>query len=232
MALLLQFSLWEWRRKFGIVKQTRFSALFFIPFFQGFHNHSKQEKIQVFIMGLDHVKKEIIDQAEEEAKHIVTAAKEQTKKDIDAAHGIADAFEAEVDAALKKELDSLDKRYYASMQLLSKKILLQKKKKILEELFQEFSDSLLKMPKVEKTKTLQILVDCAKKQCSIGKIYCASQDLSIVKGLFSVVEQKPLIGGIVAESKDGNYRFDYSFDTMLTQLQERKLQEVYSLLFS
>ena len=183
-------------------------------------------------MGLDHVKKEIIDHAEEEAKHIVGAAKEQVKKDTDASHGIADAFEAEVDAALKKELDALDKRYYASMQLLSKKVLLQKKKELLEELFQEFSASLAKMPKAEKTKILQTLVDRAKKQCAIGKIYCAAQDVSIVKGFFPAVEQKPLVGGIVAESKDGNYRFDYSFDTMLNQLQERKLQEVYALLFS
>ena len=183
-------------------------------------------------MGLDHVKKEIIDHAEEEAHYIVGAAKEQVKKDTDASHGIADAFEAEVDAALKKELDALDKRYYASMQLLSKKVLLQKKKELLEELFQEFSASLAKMPKAEKTKILQTLVDRAKKQCAIGKIYCAAQDVSIVKGFFPAVEQKPLVGGIVAESKDGNYRFDYSFDTMLNQLQERKLQEVYALLFS
>ena len=182
-------------------------------------------------MGLDHVKKEIIDQAEEEAKHIVGAAKEQTKKDTDAGHGIADAFEAEIDAALKKELDSLDKRYYANMQLLSKKILLAKKKELLEQLFEEFSEGLAKMSKAEKTKILQTLVDRAKKQCAIGKIYCASQDVSIVKGFFPAVEQKSLIGGIVAESKDGYYRYDYSFDTMLNQLQERKLQEVYALLF-
>lgn len=183
-------------------------------------------------MGLDHVKKEIIDHAEEEAKQIVSAAKEQVKQDTDASHGLADAFEAEVDAVLKKELDTLDKRYYASMQLLSKKILLQKKKELLEELFSEFSNSLQKMPKAEKAKILQTLVDRAKKQCALGKIYCAAQDVSIVRGFFSPVEQKPLIGGIVAESKDGHYLFDYSFDTMLSQLQERKLQEVYSLLFS
>ncbi len=182
-------------------------------------------------MGLDHVKKEIIDHAEEEARHIVGAAKEQAKKDIDAAHGIVDAFEAEVDATLKKELDALDKRYYASMQLLSKKILLQKKKELLEELFQEFSNDLVKMPKAERAKILRMLVDRAKKQCALGKIYCSQQDVSIVRGFFSAVQQKPLIGGIIAESKDGNYRFDYSFDTLLTNLQEKKLQEVYSLLF-
>ncbi len=204
-----------------------FSTIFCI------HHHSvSQQKTQVSIMSLDHVKKEIIDHAEEEAKQIVSAAKEQVKKDTDISHGIADAFEAEVDAALKKELEALDKRYYASMQLLSKKILLQKKKELLEELFSEFSTSLAKMPKAEKAKILQALVDRAKKQCALGKIYCAAQDVSIVNGLFSAVEHKPLIGGIVAESKDGHYRFDYSFDTMLSQLEEKKLQEVYLLLFS
>lgn len=183
-------------------------------------------------MALEHVKKEIIDHAEEEAQCIVAAAKQQAKKDLDAAHGIVDAFEAEVDASLKKELEALDKKYYASMQLLSKKILLQKKKELLEKLFLEFSESLSKMSKIEKAKVLQILIERAKKQSAIGKVYCASQDVSLVKGFFPTVEQKSMVGGIVAESKDGYYRFDYSFDTMLAQLQEQKLQEVYALLFS
>ncbi len=182
-------------------------------------------------MGLEHVKHEIIEHAEREATKIVTHAKEQAKKDMEHAHTVVDAFETDMQAQLQKELEQLEKKYHASMKLFFKKILLQKRKEILQNIFQELQTTLSELPKSEKSKILAGLFAKAKKQCTVGKIYCAKQDIAIVRTLSSAVFEKPLIGGIIVENKNGEFLIDYSFDSMLSQFQEQKLQEVTAQLF-
>lgn len=182
-------------------------------------------------MGLEHVKHEIIEHAEREAIKIIAHAKEQAKKDMEHAHTIVDAFETDVQAQLQKELEQLEKKYHAGMKLLFKKILLQKRKEIFQNIFQELQITLSELPKAEKSKILAGLFAKAKKQCTVGKVYCAKQDVAIVKPLRSAVFEKPMIGGIIIESKNGEFLIDYSFDSMLSQLQEQKLQEVTAQLF-
>ena len=182
-------------------------------------------------MGLEHVKHEIIEYAEHEATTIVSHAKEQAKKEMESAHTLIDVFETDVQAQLQKELEQLERKYHAGMKLLSKKILLQKRKEILQNVFQELQTTLSELPKAEKSKILDGLFAQAKKECTVGKVYCAKQDIALVKSFSSAVFEKPLIGGIIVESKDGEFLIDYSFDSMLSQLQEQKLQEVTAQLF-
>ncbi|MEK6921897.1 MAG: V-type ATP synthase subunit E family protein [Nanoarchaeota archaeon] len=182
-------------------------------------------------MALEQVKQEIIEHAEAEARKILANAKEHAKKEMDAAHSTLDVFDTELQESLQKELDALEKKYYASMKLASKKVLLQKQKELVDALFQELREHLAQLPKAEKTKIFASLFDAAKKQVSIGKIYCAKQDVPLVKTLFSTVEAKEIIGGIIVESKDRTLLFDYSFDSIVAALQENKLQEVTALLF-
>ena len=182
-------------------------------------------------MALEHVKQEIIENAEAEARKILADAKDHAKKEMDAAHRTLDAFDTELQESLQKELDGLEKKYYASMKLASKKVLLQKQKELVDALFQELREHLAQLPKTEKTKILASLYDASKKQVSIGKIYCAKQDVPLVKTLFSTVEAKEMVGGIIVENKDRTLLLDYSFDSIVALLQENKLQEVTALLF-
>ncbi|MFA6888949.1 MAG: V-type ATP synthase subunit E family protein [Candidatus Woesearchaeota archaeon] len=182
-------------------------------------------------MGLEQVKHEIIEHAEREATKIVSHAKEQAKKDIENAHTVIDAFDTEIQAQLQKEFDQLERKYHAGMKLLSKKILLQKRKEILQAIFQNLQITLSTLPKSEKSKILVGLFTKAKKQCIVGTVYCAQQDVALVKSFTNVVCEKPILGGIIVESKDGDFLIDYSFDSMLSQLQEQKLQEVSAELF-
>jgi V/A-type H+-transporting ATPase subunit E len=182
-------------------------------------------------MALEHVKQEIIEHAEAEARKTLADAKEHAKKEMDAAHRALDVFDTELQESLQKELEALEKKYYASMKLASKKVLLQRQKELVDALFQELRTHLAELPKAEKTKILAGLFDAAKKQLSIGKIYCLKQDVSLMKTFFSNVEAKDMIGGIIVESKDRTLLLDYSFDSLIALLQENKLQEVTAALF-
>ena len=182
-------------------------------------------------MGLEHVKHEIIEHAEREAQKLAAHAKQQAKKEMDRAHAAVDAFDTDIQAQLQKELEQMEKKYSASMKLLSKKFLLQRRKEILEKLFQQLRTTLSSLPKSEKNTLYTLLYTRAKKQCSVGKVYCAKQDMALVKTLTSAVFEQPMAGGIIVESKDGDYLFDDSFDSMIAQLYEQKLQEVTAQLF-
>ena len=177
------------------------------------------------------MKHEIIAHAEQEAHSITAQAKEQAKKDMQSAHAIVDAFDTDIQAQLQKELEQMEKKYSASMKLLSKKYLLQKRKEILEEVFAQLRTTLSSLPKAEKKALYDVLYARAKKQCTAGNIYCAKQDIALVKTLASAVVEQPMVGGIIVESKDGNYLIDYSFDSMIAHMYEQKLQEVTAQLF-
>lgn len=182
-------------------------------------------------MGLEQVKQEILVHAEQEAKKILTAAKEQAKKEFEAAHQTIDAFETAVQDSLQKELETLEKRYAASMQLAAKKIFLQKRRALLDAVFQRAAEALVALPFAEKKKLYTTLFLEAKKQFTPGTIFCARQDMVLVKTIFPSVQERMILGGIIAANKDGTLLLDYSFDSVLSTLQEKKLHEVARLLF-
>lgn len=183
-------------------------------------------------MGLEHVKHEIIEQAEAEAKGLLAEAKVQVKHELEAAHALVDQFEAEVHAAEEKDCALLEKKYYANMKMQAKRILFQKRKEILTELFVALREGLSKLPQADRQKMMNVFFQRAKKQCVVGKIYCAKQDFPLAKKLWKQAEVTPILGGIIVEDPSGTLRIDYSFDTSLHDLEEKKLQEVAKLLFS
>ncbi len=183
------------------------------------------------MMGLDQVKYEIIGHAEAEAKGLLAEAKGQVKRELEAAHTLVDQFEAELRAGEEKESAALEKKYAASMKMQAKKILFQKRKEILTELFAATREGLVKLPQAERQKMMMVLFQQAKTQCPVGTVYCAKQDIFIAKKLWKEAVATNILGGIIVENPTGTLRIDYSFDTLLQELEEKKLQEVAKLLF-
>lgn len=183
-------------------------------------------------MGLEDVKQDIIANAEQEAKKIVSMAKELVKKEFESAHQLIDSFETDVQDSLQKELDALEKRSAAHMQLTAKKIFLQKRRELLDAVLIETKQVIAALPVQEKKKIYKTLFSKAKKECTIGRIFCAKQDGAIVKGFFPNIKYTEMIGGIIVENNEGTLRIDYSFDSLLHNIQEKKLQNLANILFS
>lgn len=182
-------------------------------------------------MSLEHVKAEMKDYAEQQAHKFIANAKDLAKKEMEKSHELVDAFEEETQAVLQKELEMLEKKYEASMKLTAKKVLLEKRKQVIEETFTEIKQIIQNFPKAEKTKLLTMLFDRAKKECAVGKVYCAKQDVPIVRTFANQIVEEVMLGGIVVENKEGTMRLDESFDAMIHDLQEKKLQEIAAILF-
>jgi V/A-type H+/Na+-transporting ATPase subunit E len=182
-------------------------------------------------MGLQHVKEEIIEHAQNEAKEIIVQAKSEAKKTLDEAHGVAESFEEETKIHFDNEFAMLEQKYHARMKMQAKKISFQARKKVLADLFVDMRKKLVGLSKEKRTKILGTLYDRAKKQCSEGRIYCARQDVPIVKKYTKNVVVDDMFGGLILESKDKTIRIDYSFDSILAVVEEEKLQDVATILF-
>ncbi len=182
-------------------------------------------------MALEHVKQEIIDHAEYEAKQIIAQAKVQAKSDIEAAHEAVATFEEQVYAAQEKEKETLEKQHAAAMKMRAKRILFEKRKEILVRTYDALARKVAKLPKTAREKLLTQLFTQAKKECAIYHVYCAKADLLFVRKFVKNAQAVNILGGIIAENKDGTVRVDYSFDSMLRTLKEKNLQEVAGILF-
>ena len=73
------------------------------------------------------------------------------------------------------------------------------------------------------------LLDKAKKDIEVAKVYCNKNDAKLVKGFKA--EPSDIIGGLIAENADGTVRVDYSFGTMLQNIKENELQKISRILF-
>lgn len=73
------------------------------------------------------------------------------------------------------------------------------------------------------------LLEKAKNDIEVAKVYCNKNDASMVKGFKA--ESAGIIGGIIAENNDGTVRVDYSFDALLQAIKENELQNINQILF-
>ena len=73
------------------------------------------------------------------------------------------------------------------------------------------------------------LLEKAKNDIEVEKIYCNKKDLKLLKEFNA--EAMDMTGGLIAENKDGTVRVDYSFDTMLQTIKENELQSINKVLF-
>jgi V/A-type H+-transporting ATPase subunit E len=183
-------------------------------------------------MGLEQVKQEIISRAkQEEARIILEAEKEAQAIDKETEEKVG-KYRKEVEEKTKEMLVMLDGRETAAAEFDVKKNLLDKKKEIIDRVFEQVSESLKKLSDKKRQEYIKRLVDKAKKEINVKYVYASPKDKKFVSRIRGV-EYKPkeILGGIIAETADRKISIDYSFEEMLREIKEKHLQEIGKLLF-
>lgn len=183
-------------------------------------------------MGLDHVRQEIIAEARQ------AAAAQQRSASQQAAEIIRDA-EAKLaeyrNAAAEKHGELCQRtaqQELAGARFEGKKIVLNKRKELIDAVFAELAERLQQLPDAQREEILSTLLANAEREITVHAVHVNSRDagaLSKRKGLF--VKPANLIGGLIAENADGTVRVDCSFDQMLQQLREQELATIARELF-
>ncbi len=186
-------------------------------------------------MSLEKVLQEIQKEGEEAVRKI----REETEKEVNAI--LAEAKE-EAEKILKKareeaekEAEALRKQEISSLNLEMKRLLLNKQKEIVEEVFNLLRQRIREMDEDTRKKLIEKLL----KSASPGMlVYSRKEDEELVKSLIQQLKldvkyagNVECLGGIVFEDPSGEVRINLTFDEFLNQLYEQKLSEVSKILF-
>ena len=184
-------------------------------------------------MALDSVKMEISKSAEASA----AAIKAEADAEIAKIKADADAQIAVIEENEKKRLEEaverLGRQEVSSAELESKKIVLAKKKEILEKAFDGALASLENAPAEQKLAQYRQMVSASKDVIKKPKAYLAPGDKFTAEdlGVSSVAVDGRITGGIVLEDEDGDIQVDMQYRTILQTVWDREMKALSDILF-
>ena len=180
-------------------------------------------------MGLETVKGEIIASARKQEEALVAEAKMEAGRIMKEAESKAAEFREKTEAETMKLISMIKKQESASAGLEIKKMALEAKKEAVEMVFEEAGKQIGKINERKREEHMKKLLEKAKKDIDVAKVYCSKNDAKFLKGFKA--EPADIIGGLIAENADGTVMVDYSFGTMLEGIRENELPKISSILF-
>ncbi len=180
-------------------------------------------------MGLEAVKDEIIANAKRQEEALLAEAKNEALGTMKEAEIKVAEFREKAEAEAKKLIETLKRQETASAEMENKKLTLEAKKDAVENVFEEARKSIEWLSDRKREEHISKLLEKAKNDIEVAKVYCNKKDAKLVKGFKA--EPSDIIGGLIAENADGTVRVDYSFDTILQDIKENELQKISKLLF-
>lgn len=184
-------------------------------------------------MALDKVVGEIVESARREAAALIQSAEKEREEILSE----ADEQIARMRKAREKELEEalrrLRRQEISSAELEAKKIVLNKKKEILDRTFAETLIELFAMPSNEKKRIYRKIVEVGRKTITRPRVYCAQGEAKLLEGIEGIQEvvEKEMEPGLILENEDGSIRLDYRFRTILQDLWEKELRRISEILF-
>lgn len=184
-------------------------------------------------MGLDKVVEEILRRGEEKRKEIISLG----EKDKDEQMHLADKKIADdrqkAERRTQTTIAQMEQQEISSAELESKKALLAAQRQVMEDLKEQVLHELQGYPADKRKKLYMKLVSTAKKELGSCFVYTNAADkafLQLPPGMTNagIIDCR---GGLVFESKDKNFRLDYRFESMLEDVWNKNMHEIYAKLF-
>jgi V/A-type H+-transporting ATPase subunit E len=182
-------------------------------------------------MGLDAIVEEIKAKGRAEVDKIGKETDLEISKIIADAQANAAKIKAAKQEAVKKEIDRLMQQELSSANLEVKKAILNARKEILDEVYENAKDEVRKLPPEKNQKILKSIIE--KNDIKNGRIYSKKQETQTVKKLTKLefAGEIDCIGGVVIENADGTEVLDFKYDTILKNVSEQSLKQVSDILF-
>ena len=184
-------------------------------------------------MALEAIVEEIRRKGDEQARAITEKAKSEADKIIAEANDKKDEILRKGRDEAEREAERLKRQEVSSVNLEMKRMLLNKRKEIIEETYNLVESKVKSMDEAEKKRLISALISKNAEDGSI--VYSNKDDEALVKEVLpSNIKyggNVDCIGGVIIESSDGVVRLNLTFDEMLKQLFEQKMGEVSKILF-
>ncbi len=163
---------------------------------------------------------EINRSAEEEAESIISEAKDEAKEILKKAREEAE-----------KEAERLRRQEISGINLEMKKEELLRKREVVEKVYQLLVEKVENLSDKEREDILKRMLEKYEGQDYI--VYSNKRDEKIVKKISKLEYggNVDCMGGVILESKEGDYRINLTFDNLLREVYESRMKEVYEKLF-
>ena len=184
-------------------------------------------------MGLERVIEEILASGEEQRRRIIAEGEAEGQKIISAAKAEAEAARKERLREAEQRSSLMKQQSLSSAELEAKKRLLQEQKELLTQTKASVLTSLSALDPDARKEILGKLGKMAAKQLSKGIIHCRKEDdkLVTVPSGFRKMADLRSAGGILAESEEGDYRMDLTFEALLDDVWGKDVKKIYEIMF-
>jgi V/A-type H+-transporting ATPase subunit E len=182
-------------------------------------------------MGLEIVVKDIQNGAQSEASRINAEAEAKVSEILNEAKNTHKKMLGDSLAKVEEDLQKLHQQVISSANLEVKRISLNKRKELLDAVYNQAVESIKSMPASKNEELLKIIID--KYEASGAKVYSSKDSEELVKKLSSLTYAGNIncIGGVVLENEDGTIRFDFTYDLILKNAYERSLKQISDILY-
>lgn len=180
-------------------------------------------------MGLEQVKEEILAKAKAEADIILAEAKTKANEHKQTVEKTLKTFKENSAHELKLEIEAAEKHQEAAVHLEEKKVVMNAKKQILQEVYDKALAAAQNFGIQEKKTFFKAAMKQANAQMDIGIVYCNARDKEILGK--EVKTQTMDINGLIVENKDTTQRLDFTYASVMERTREKTLQDVAKLLF-
>ena len=149
-------------------------------------------------------------------------------------------MERGVDEELEKQVSHILNQEISAANLGAKRLLLTVQKELFEQVKEKTLSSILAKPESFQRGALERLLLQAAKEIREGSISASERQLPLVKEIVGrrpelaglrPGEPRAIEGGIIAESRDGHLKIEYSYRSILEKVWAEKLKEVSDVLF-
>jgi len=180
-------------------------------------------------MGLEELKEEILNNARNDSNRIIEEAKKEAEQIMTKSRERIDEYKKKLEEDKKKLTENLEKMKTAQARSEAKKLILDKKKEIIDGVFEKAKQKLNTLNGSKREEYTQKLIEKAKNEMEIATVYCNKKDRKFLQDFNC--EETDILGGVIVEKEDKSVRIDYSFETLLGNIKESSLQEIAKLLF-
>jgi V/A-type H+/Na+-transporting ATPase subunit E len=185
-------------------------------------------------MALDKVVDDILESAKKDASQLTATAEKEKASILQQAKESIAAKKQEGQKQLDETIKRLRQQEVSSAELEAKRVVLNVRKDVLDQVMVGTLRELASMPDSEKAGLYTKLLTSGAKVIPQPKVFCPKGEAKLLSGIPGIgsIQETDMEAGIILESKDGMFRLDYRFRTMLEDIWEKELKNVSNILFA
>jgi V/A-type H+-transporting ATPase subunit E len=184
-------------------------------------------------MSLNKVVEDILRKGEEKKREIIQLGEKERDELIVQADKKITENRLKAEKRTEALIAQMEQQEISSAELESKKTLLAAERLAMEELRQQVLEDLANYPSDKRKKLYSKLASRAKKELGECFVYSNMEDKALLQLPSGVISGGiiPCKGGLIFESKDKTVRLDFRFESVLDDVWNKNMKEIYDRLF-